>query len=369
MRCTKRQATKQSEAKIRAKLSSRHPFPSSKKLGKKSAKLYITYHVILRNPKNSGNTSVALSKPSRNQSLLPPRGHTPKWLRNQTHKSTALGRFSNEILEHKVEQRREQTKFEVVLTTHGADPATKEQLAQQPHAEITAKLQRTVESQVKENCPTIHGIQKLKSQDIRIHCNTMEEAEQLRKLKWDNEYGGLTVRQSKFGIVIPAVPTELIDPNGLKDPELARQLEHQNKGNGLQIMEMKPMRRKLKDNPRHYHLVIFLTEANMANQCIKHGIYINHQRFLPEKYTPQFQLIQCYKCQRFGHHASTCRSLHDVCAKCSEHHPTSQCNSETHKCAGCKGEHPAWHQDCPHKINEIQNLRIRKRGAPSYFNE
>ena len=272
-------------------------------------------------------------------------------------------------LEHKVEQRREQTKFEVVLTTHGADPATKEQLAQQPHAEITAKLQRTVESQVKENCPTIHGIQKLKSQDIRIHCNTMEEAEQLRKLKWDNEYGGLTVRQSKFGIVVPAVPTELIDPNGLKDPELARQLEHQNKGNGLQIMEMKPMRRKLKDNPRHYHLVIFLTEANMANQCIKHGIYINHQRFLPERYTPQFQLIQCYKCQRFGHHASTCRSLHDVCAKCSEHHPTSQCNSETHKCAGCKGEHPAWHQDCPHKINEIQNLRIRKRGAPSYFNE
>src|SRR5271169_828318 len=97
MKCTKRQATNQSEVMIRTQLSSRHPFPPSKKLGRKLARRYITYHVILRNHKNSENTSAVLSKPSRKQSLLLPRGHTPKWLRSQTHKSTALERFSNEI--------------------------------------------------------------------------------------------------------------------------------------------------------------------------------------------------------------------------------------------------------------------------------
>ena len=50
------------------------------------------------------------------------------------------------------------------------------------HAEITTKLQQNVESQVKDNFPIIHGIEKLKSQSIRIHCSTEEEAEQLCKL-------------------------------------------------------------------------------------------------------------------------------------------------------------------------------------------
>ena len=86
--------------------------------------------------------------------------------------------------QRKVQQRHERMKFEVTLTTHEANLDTKEQLAKQSHSEITAKLQEAVQRQA-NNGPTIHGIQKLKSHDIRIHCNTAEEAEQLRKLKWD----------------------------------------------------------------------------------------------------------------------------------------------------------------------------------------
>jgi hypothetical protein len=80
-------------------------------------------------------------------------------------------------LERKVQKRREDGKLEVTLTMQGRDPDMREQFAQQSHAEITAKLQQTVESQLKDKHPVIQGIQKLKSQDIRIHCNTMEEAE------------------------------------------------------------------------------------------------------------------------------------------------------------------------------------------------
>ena len=100
-----------------------------------------------------------------------------------------------------------------------------DELANQSHEEITAKLQQAVESQMKENPIIIHGIQKLKSQDIRIHCNTEKEAEQLCKLKWNGSYNGLTVRQAKFGIVVPGVPIDLIDPSNLQDSELVKQLE------------------------------------------------------------------------------------------------------------------------------------------------
>ena len=159
----------------------------------------------------------------------------------------------------------------------------------------------------------------------------------------------------------------MIDPKNVRDSELLRQLEQQNEG--LQIVGVKPLRRNPKDSALHFSLVIFFASSDMADRCIKHGFYIGYRRFQTRKYTPQFQLVQCYKCQQFGHHATTCRSLHDVCAKCSEHHPTSQCASETHKCAGCKGDHPAWHQDCPNKTKAIQILAIRRREASAYFNE
>jgi hypothetical protein len=273
-------------------------------------------------------------------------------------------------LERKVQRRREENKFNVTLTAQNADLDTKEKLAQQTHAMIAAKLQQTVESQMKENPPTIPGIQKLKSNDIRIHCKTEKEADELRNLKWDEYYKGLTVRQPKYGIMLPGVSIEMINPNNLQDPELIKQLEEQNKGIGLKILGMKILQRKLENNARKFSLIIFVATPDMANKGIKHGIYFNYERFITvEKYTPQFQLIQCYKCTQLGHHASKCRSPQHVCAKCGEHHPTDECRNETHKCALCNGEHPAWTKNCPAKVEARQKLTIRKREASSYFDE
>jgi len=269
----------------------------------------------------------------------------------------------------KVQQRQEQAKLEVTLTTQKMNPDIKEQLKTQTHAEITTNLQQTIQSQMKENPILISGIEKLKSQDIRIQCNTEKEAEQLRELKWDELYSGLTAHQAKYGFLINGVPSESINPRELNNPELIKQLEYQNKETGLQITEMKTLRRKLGENTRHFSLVIFTTDKTIANKSLKTGIYFDNQHFPAHRYNPQFQVVQCFKCQKFGHHASKCRSLHEVCAKCSEHHPTATCQSETLRCAGCKQEHPAYHKDCPNKINEIQNMITQKRNAPAYFDD
>ena len=271
-------------------------------------------------------------------------------------------------LQRKLERRNERTKLEVTLTMHEAPLDAKEQLTKHTHSEITAKLQDIVQSQV-TNGPTIHGIQKLKSHDLRIHCNTAEEAEQLRKLKWGEAYTGLTVRQRKYGIVVNGVPKDSIDPKQMHDSKIVKQLECENMGSGIQVAGMKPLRRKLRDNMQHFSLVVFVTNPEAADHCIKHGIYIDQRRFPAEKYAPQFQLVQCYNCQQFEHHAMSCRSLHSVCGKCSEKHPTVQCHNDTHKCIGCEGNHPAWHSSCPKRIIATQNLVTRKREASVYFNE
>ena len=272
-------------------------------------------------------------------------------------------------LERKAQQQRDRAKFEVILTAQDASTDVKQQLAEQSYQEITAQLQQAAEAQLEKTAPTIHGVQKLKSQDVRIHCNTAEEAERLRKLNWNSAYEGLTVRQPKYGIVIPGVPTGLISPDATGDPELIKQIEQQNKGSGLEIVEMRPLRRKLRGIPNDFSLLIFTRDPRKADLCLKHGLYINYQRFTAEKYTPQLQLTQCYRCQGFGHRAATCKSLHEICGKCSEHHRTAECHSETHKCTGCKGEHPAWHESCPNKINAIEKLKARKRQTQAYFND
>ena len=88
-----------------------------------------------------------------------------------------------------------------------------------------------IESQVKENTPTIQGIQKLKSQDIRIHCNTAREAEQLRKLKWDKAYNGFTVRQPKYGIVVWSTQTNYKTQNLQKNWKTKQRKRARNKRN------------------------------------------------------------------------------------------------------------------------------------------
>ena len=144
-------------------------------------------------------------------------------------------------LQHKAQQHHEKNKLEVILSTIDIDPDTKKQMEQQSHTEIMAKLQQNAKSQVKDNPPIIHRIEKPKSKNIRIHCNTEEEAEQLHKLNWDKAYDGLTVQQPKYGITVPGVSMEMINPNELKNPEIARQLEQQNKGKGIQIIAMKTL--------------------------------------------------------------------------------------------------------------------------------
>ena len=138
-----------------------------------------------------------------------------------------------------------------------------------------------MDNQIKESPPKIPGIQKLKSKDIHIHCETEKEAEELRNLKWDEHYKGLIVRQPKYGLMIPGVSTKSINPKDLQDPEfikkLIKDLENQNKGIGLKILEIKTLQRKLNEDIEKFTLIIFISQPDMANRAIKHGIYCNHE--------------------------------------------------------------------------------------------
>ena len=120
---------------------------------------------------------------------------------------------------------------------------------------------------------------------------------------------------------------------------------------------------------RYNSYVILTHNAEAADKCLKKGVFLNCRLFNTEKYTPQYQLTQCYKCQRYGHKVGHCRGK-ETCARCGEDHTTKDCETDVHKCANCGDDHPAWHSDCSWRREENQRLDgLKFKNKNAYYNE
>ena len=72
--------------------------------------------------------------------------------------------------------------------------------------------------------------------------------------------------------------------------------------------------------------------------------------------------IRCYKCQMYGHMASSCKGK-ERCARCSTvGHNSSQCRAARTKCT-CGGDHPVWSKDCPKLQAEVKRAKARVSGS------
>jgi len=84
-------------------------------------------------------------------------------------------------------RRLEAAKSEVILTLEHADDSVKMAASAASHEQIAQQLQSTIDEVANQETrpPTIQGIQKLKSGDIKIKCSTPSEVKQLRNINWN----------------------------------------------------------------------------------------------------------------------------------------------------------------------------------------
>ena len=71
--------------------------------------------------------------------------------------------------------------------------------------------------------------------------------------------------------------------------------------------------------------------------------------------------LRCYRCQRFGHHESRCKSEIERCKKCgddADFHNESNCPNLL-KCVNCNGSHEVTSKSCPSWIKEKEILKIK----------
>lgn len=88
-------------------------------------------------------------------------------------------------------------------------------------------------------------------------------------------------------------------------------------------------------------------------------LMIGYQRLDVDLYIPN--PIRCFKCQKFGHGSSTCKSTM-ICCTCGEEGHDLPC-LKSPKCRNCGGPHTSSDKTCPTwmKEKEIQKTKITKR--------
>jgi hypothetical protein len=269
-------------------------------------------------------------------------------------------------------KKQQREKLAITITATAAQDTIKNQLKTMHAKDIIQKCQTAITECFKEgHIPKIHGINKLSNDEYRLHCESKEDPQLLSKMDWSLAFIGVKTKRRKYGLVIHGVRKKDLDPTTEDEATLRNEIEKENASRNLHVVQVIPLRRSKKHLSKvaaHHSIVIFTYSMEEADMCLKRGISIKGEFFYPEKYTPELNVTQCFKCHKFGHLAKHCNSK-QKCGNCREEkHDTANCTNEA-KCVGCGGRHPAWHIECTKRDEEGNRLKALKQAATEYYSE
>jgi len=269
-------------------------------------------------------------------------------------------------------KKQQREKLTITITAATAPDTIKTQLKSMHAKEMIQKCQSAIAECFKEGrTPKIHGINKLSNDEYRLHCESKDDPQLLRKMDWSLAFNGVKIKKRKYGLVIHGVPKKDLDPNTEDEVILRDEIEEENTSRNLAVAQVIPLRctqKHLNKIAAHHSVVIFTHSVEEADECLKHGMFIKGSFYRPEKYTPELNITQCYKCYKFGHLAKHCKNK-QKCGNCGkEDYDTANCTNDT-KCAGCGDSHPAWHIECSKRDEEGNRLKALKQDATDYYSE
>jgi hypothetical protein len=96
------------------------------------------------------------------------------------------------------------------------------------------------------------------------------------------------------------------------------------------------------------NIVKITIDKKYEEKFSREGIYIFYNRHQVYLAPPRARVIQCLKCQRFGHTTAQCRSPTTRCSKCGGQHKGEDCLQDETLCVNCGStEHDTNSRDCP----------------------
>lgn len=133
---------------------------------------------------------------------------------------------------------------------------------------------------------------------------------------------------------------------GLHSSEDTTEINETLKHNGHEVRQIVNVRHRTSKEPLPLFYVDLEPKSN--NRDIFNLKYLNHMKVTFEPPYKKKEIIQCKRCQRFGHSKNQCHRPFR-CVKCGEDHPTSTCKKTKDSvatCANCQQKHPASYRGC-----------------------
>lgn len=118
---------------------------------------------------------------------------------------------------------------------------------------------------------------------------------------------------------------------------------------------------KMSTTGRPLYLVTTSNKINL-NFLVNNIKHLMNTRVYWERRRNERKLIQCRRCQRWGHATSNCYRV-PRCLKCANNHWTRECEKTPDtpaKCANCNMDHPANYSKCPEYTKALELLESKK---------
>ncbi|GJQ66435.1 hypothetical protein Trydic_g13267 [Trypoxylus dichotomus] len=103
-------------------------------------------------------------------------------------------------------------------------------------------------------------------------------------------------------------------------------------------------------NTKHPIFMITVPKSVTIKQLQVQVRYLQHTKIYFEPHRSKKDLIQCKKCQAWGHATANCFLKVTRCVKCAEEHRSFLCKKDREqpaRCCNCGGDHPASSTQCP----------------------
>jgi hypothetical protein len=255
-----------------------------------------------------------------------------------------------------------------------------------PH-ELTRSIEEAIAKSPNESVQRtrIQGARMSGKDIIIVRATSSTDAELLGKFANDwipSFLPGAKINKQMCQLMVHYVPTDL-------NPSEEESLQHICASNphlnlSREMIHSARWLRKLDTDKPMSSLILTIDNAKVADDIINRGIRILGTACNAEKVRPD--LIQCFKCQNFGHQAKSCPHTQDQpkCARCAGDHSTGsntcertcgptkcadirQCRHIKFSCANCKGPHKSIDKSCPLRQAELAKLSSHPQFHSPYF--
>ena len=220
----------------------------------------------------------------------------------------------------------------------------------------------TLSNDVKKVLPKSINADILPYGDIRVFFENINDRMESKILDVKPVFGKeATIVEPKgsiFKIVIHSIP-RYIKENDLK-----------NYFEGNSIITKEIIIKPLKNNDHFGTGFVSLDNKAQYDEITKKGYFIvSNRTFKVSKYVNK-KVVQCYRCQKYGHTAAICYNKDVKCRFCSKNHESKNCDQKNNlKCANCGENHKSSAYNC--KIRQghiIQKNKWLLKNTPDLTN-